>query len=189
MPADERKAVRVDPGRGESDDGVTLLDPCSVDQSVTIHDTDGRPAKVELLVTVDPGQLRRLPSENRAAGGSTDVGGALDELGDLLDVDRVRRDVVEQEERLGTRREHVVDAVGGEVGAAPAQPAARGGASTSLDPTESVDAASRRRSSIANSPAKAPNAPATPAVAVEATAARRRSVIASAVSSETPAAA
>ena len=37
-------------------------------------------------------------------------------------VDRVGGDVVEEEERLGAGRENVVDAVGGEVGAAPAQP-------------------------------------------------------------------
>ena len=61
--------------------------------------------------------------------------------------------------------------------------------STSFEPTESVDAASRRRSSIAKSPANAPNVPVTPGVAVDATAARSRSTIASAVASETPAAA
>ena len=71
-----------------------------------------------------PGQLRRLAAEDRAAGGAADVGGALDQLGDLLDVDRVGGDVVEEEERLGSGREDVVDAVGGEVGAAPAQPVA-----------------------------------------------------------------
>ena len=61
--------------------------------------------------------------------------------------------------------------------------------STSFEPTESVDAASRRRSSIAKRPANAPKAPTTAGVAVEATALRRRSTIASAVASDTPAAA
>src|SRR6478609_7995151 len=61
--------------------------------------------------------------------------------------------------------------------------------STSFEPTESVDAASRRRSSIAKRPANAPKAPTTRGVAVEATALRSRSTIASAVASDTPAAA
>jgi len=42
-------------------------------------------------------------------------------------VDLVRRDVVEEHQRLGPAREDVVDAVRGEVGAAVVQPAARAG--------------------------------------------------------------
>ena len=68
-----------------------------------------------------PGQLGRLAAEDRAAGLAADVGRALDELGDLLHVDRVGSDVVEEEQRLGSRREHVVDAVRGEIRAAPAK--------------------------------------------------------------------
>ena len=187
-PPDEREAVRMDPRRGEADHRVPGLDPRPVHHAVAVDDTDRRAAEVELVLAIDAGKLRRLTAEDRAAGGATDVGGALDQLRDLLDVDRVGGDVVEEEERLGSGGEDVVDAVGGEVGAAPAQPAPRR-PSTSFDPTESVEAASSRRSSIAKRPAKAPKAPATPGVAVEATAVRRRSTIASAVASETPAAA
>ena len=49
-----------------------------------VDEPDDRPAEVELLVPVDAGQLGGLAAEDRAAGGSTDVGGALDELCDLL---------------------------------------------------------------------------------------------------------
>src|SRR5918995_608617 len=58
-------------------------------------------------------------------------------------------------------------------------------ATTGFVPIESVEAASRRRSSSGWRPAKAPN----PRAPVDSTAARRRSTIPSAVASETPAAA
>src|SRR5262245_17534076 len=61
--------------------------------------------------------------------------------------------------------------------------APRSRATISFVPTESVEAASRRRSSMGWRPAKAPK----PAAPVDSTAARRRSTRAVAVSSETPA--
>jgi hypothetical protein len=68
-----------------------------------------------------PGQLGGLAPDERAPGRAADLGHPLDELGDLRELDPVRGDVVEQEERVGARRDHVVDAVRGEVGAARAQ--------------------------------------------------------------------
>ena len=156
---------------------------------VAVDDADAGAAEVDLPVAVDARKLRRLAAEDRAARSAAHVGGALDELGHLLRVDRVGGDVVEQEERLGAGGEDVVDAVRGEIRAAPAQLARLvGRARASSRPSRS-----RRRAAAcrrcAKSPAKEPNAPTTPAVAVDATAARSRSTIASAVASETPAAA
>ena len=111
----------MDAGGGEADHDVTGLDARAVDEPVAVDDADGGAAEVELLLAVDAGQLGRLAAEDRAAGGAADLGGTFDQLGDLLRVDRVRGDVVEEEERLGAGREDVVDAVGGEVGPAPAQ--------------------------------------------------------------------
>ncbi len=119
---DEREPVRVKTCGGEADDDVAGLDPRAVDQLGPAHDTDDGPAEVELLGAVDAGQLRRLASEDRAACRPAHVGGTLDELRDVLGVDPARRDVVEEEERLGACREDVVDPVGGEIGPAPAQP-------------------------------------------------------------------
>ena len=93
----------------------------AVDHVVAVDEADDGAAEVELLVAVDARQLGRLSAEDRAAGGTADVGSALDELRDLLRVDRVRCDVVEEEERLGARGQDVVDPVRGEVGAAPAE--------------------------------------------------------------------
>ena len=77
-PPDEREAVRVDPGRGEADDCVTVLDPRPVDDAFAFDDADGRAAEVDLVLAIDARQLGRLATEDRAAGGAADVGGALD---------------------------------------------------------------------------------------------------------------
>ena len=61
--------------------------------------------EVELALGVDAGQLGRLAADERDACLAADLGGAVDELGDLLEVDLVRRDVVEQHQRLGAAGE------------------------------------------------------------------------------------
>ena len=62
-----------------------------------VDDPDARAGEVELLVAVDAGQLGGLAADERAAGLAADLGGAFDELRDLLEVDPVRGDVVEQQ--------------------------------------------------------------------------------------------
>ena len=136
-----------------------------------------------------PGQLGRLAAEDRAAGRAAHVGGALDELDDLLGVDRVGGDVVEEEQRLGARREDVVDPVRGEIGAAPAQPAG----SPAEDELRADGVGRGREQPLVvdreqtGKGAEGSRRP--PDVRVASTASRSRSTIASAVASETPAAA
>ena len=95
----------------------------AVDQVVAVDEADAGAGEVELLVAVDAGQLCRLAADQHAAGRAADLGGAFDEVGDLVELDVRRRDVVEQEERRRAAAEHVVDAVRGEIHSAPAQPA------------------------------------------------------------------
>src|SRR5207237_7198460 len=66
----------------------------------------------------DAGQLGGLAADQPAARRAADLGGSLDEVRDLLELDVRGRDVVEEEERLGAAAEDVVDAVGGQVHAA-----------------------------------------------------------------------
>ncbi len=110
------------PAEGKPDDDVACPDARAVDQVAAVDEADAGAGEVQLLVLVDPRQLRSLAAEDRAPGGAAHLGRALDELGDLVEVDAVGRDVVEQEEGLRAGRQHVVDAVRGEVGAAPAEP-------------------------------------------------------------------
>ena len=123
-PADEREAVRMDAGGGEADHDVAFTDRRAVDETLAVDEPDAGPGEVELVVAVDPGQLGGLAAEQCDAGGAADLGGTFDQLRDLVQRDPVRGDVVEEEERVGARRQHVVDAVRREVGAAGAQRAA-----------------------------------------------------------------
>ena len=115
------------PADGEADHRVAALDGRAVDQLVAVDDADARAREVELALAVDPGQLRRLAADERDARRAAHLGRALDELGHLLELDPAGGDVVEQHQRRRAGREHVVDAVRGQVGAAGAQRAARAG--------------------------------------------------------------
>ena len=108
----------MEAARREADDGVAGCAPRAVDQVVACDEADACPGEVELGVTVDARQLGRLAADQHAARGAADLRSALDEVGDLFELDVGRRDVVEEEERLGAAAEDVVDAVGGEIHAA-----------------------------------------------------------------------
>ena len=123
-PPHEREPVRVHAGRREADHGVAGHDVAPVDELVAIDDADAGAGEVELAVAVDPGELRRLAADERDAGRAADLGGSLDELGDLVELDRRRRDVVEQHQRRGAGGQDVVDAVRGEIAAAVGEPSA-----------------------------------------------------------------
>src|SRR5581483_5775383 len=104
---------------------VARLDGRAVDQVRTVDDADAGAGEIELAVCVDAGQLGRLAADERDARLAADSGCAVDELRDLVEVDRVRGDVVEQHDRLGSARRNVVDAVRRKIGAAVAQPSTR----------------------------------------------------------------
>jgi hypothetical protein len=124
---DEREAVCMDAGRGEPHDEVALDDRRGVDQAVTLDDPDTGRSEVELVGPVHVRQLGRLAADERDARHTADFRSALDELGDLVEIDARGGDVVEDEERVRAGGDHVVDAVGGHVGAARSQRAARPG--------------------------------------------------------------
>ncbi len=105
----------------EADDHVAFLDARPVDEPAALDEPDARPGEVELLLAVDTRQLRRLAADERDTSFATDLGGSLHEVGDRFEVDAVRGHVVEEEERIGSARRHVVDAVRGEIGPARAQ--------------------------------------------------------------------
>ncbi len=125
--ADEREAVRVDARGGEADHGVPRLHAGAVDEPLALDDPHASAGEVELVVPVDPGKLGRLAADQRDSLPPADLGRTLDELRNLLEIDAIGGDVVEEDERVGARRRDVVDAVGGEVGPAGAQPPARAG--------------------------------------------------------------
>ena len=174
------------PADGEADHGVAGRDRRAVDQVGALDDADAGAGEVELALAVDAGQLGRLAADERDAGRAADLGGALDELGDLLEVgSRSRRRSRAASAASAPQVSDVVDAVRGEVGAAVAQPAAlRARASASCRRRRSTRRAGGRRRAGAG-----PRTRRSPCAPVDSTAARRRSTTDSAVASETPAAA
>ena len=75
------------PADGQADDDVARLDRGAVDHAVAVDDPDAGGGEVELVLAVDARQLGRLAADQRDARRAADLGGALDELGDLLEVD------------------------------------------------------------------------------------------------------
>ena len=152
---DEREPVRVHAGRGQADDDVARAHGGAVDHAVAVDDPDAGRGEVELALAIDARQLGGLAADQRHPGRAAHLGRALDELRDLLEVELVRGDVVEQDQRVGAAGDHVVDAVRGHVGAAGAQRAracGRRSASSRSSPStrraaggRRVDGARRRR--------------------------------------------
>jgi len=101
----------VDARGGEADDGVASLDAGAVDQRIAVHDADAGRGEVQLILAVHARELGGLAADQSDAGGAAHLRRALDELGDLLELDRVRGDVVEQDQRLGPDGDHIIDAV------------------------------------------------------------------------------
>ena len=112
------------PADGKADDVVARAHRRAVDDAVALDDPDAGRREVELALAVDARQLGRLAADQRDARSPADLGGPLDQLGDLLELELGGGDVVEQDQRLGAAGDHVVDAVRGHVGAAGAQRAA-----------------------------------------------------------------
>jgi hypothetical protein len=100
---DEGEAVRVRARGLPADHDVAGLHFRAVHRGLAINDAYARSGEVQLLFAIDAGQLGSLAPEQRAASFATDFGGSLDQLRDLVEIDRVRGDVVEQEERLRRR--------------------------------------------------------------------------------------
>jgi hypothetical protein len=105
------------PEEGEPEHDVPRLAAGAVDQPLALDQADASARAVDLLLPVDAGQLGGLAADQRAVGLAADLGRALDQLHDLLEVEPVRGHVVQEEERLRPGREHVVDAVRGQVAA------------------------------------------------------------------------
>ena len=97
----------------------------AVDDTVALDEPDARARDVQLVLAVDAGQLRGLAADQRDARGAADLGRTFDQRRHLLEVDLIRGDVVEQDQRVGAAGEDVVDAMRGHVGPAVAQRPAR----------------------------------------------------------------
>ena len=110
-------SVGPEPRRGQTDEDVSGLHPVHPEHGVALHDTDGEPGQVEFAGAHGSGMFGHLSPEQGTAGPATAVGHAGDErlhlVGDELPGDHV----VEEEQRLRSQADQVVDAHGHEVDA------------------------------------------------------------------------
>ena len=115
----------MDPSRRKTENSVACLDARSVDQIFAVDDADARGCEIELVLAVDVGHLGALAADEGDSRKPADLGCPLDELRHLLQLEPGRGDVIQHQQRLRARRDHVVDAVGRHVGAAIAESPAR----------------------------------------------------------------
>ena len=97
------KPFACTPADGEADHGVAGLDRAPSTSSSRSTTPTQVPAKSSSPVAVDAGQLGGLAADERDARRAAHLGRALDELGDLLELDLGRGDVVEQQQRRRAR--------------------------------------------------------------------------------------
>ena len=89
----------------------------AVDQVPARHDADDEPRDIVLAVGVEARHLGGLAAEQRAAVGAARAGQPLDNLHGDVRIQPPGGQIVEEEERVGTLHEDVVDAVVDEVDA------------------------------------------------------------------------
>ena len=92
------------------------------DHLVALGDAHREPDQVELAGIHGPGVLGHLATDERAPGLPAALGNPLDQLLDVVGVEAAHGDVVEEEERLGTLADDVVDAHGDQVDADGVEP-------------------------------------------------------------------
>ncbi|CDN45272.1 hypothetical protein BN871_GZ_00050 [Paenibacillus sp. P22] len=112
QPAHERVSVAVDAARGQADDSVSRRDRRAVDDLLAVDDADGEAADIVFLRGVHARHLGRLAPDQGAACLHAAFGDAGDDRLDLGRLHLARRQVIEEEQRLGALHDDVVDAHG-----------------------------------------------------------------------------
>ena len=102
---------------GKPEQHVAFDDVVGRQQLTALGGADRESGKVIVAVAVHAGHLRGLAADQRAAGQPATGGDAGDDGRALLGVELSRREIVEEEQRLGALHDEVVDAHGDEVDA------------------------------------------------------------------------
>ena len=113
--AHQRKAVGMDARRGKSQDDVAFRDVFRVEHLGAVDHAHAKAGQVVVVRVHDAGMLCHLAADERAA--CLALRNAADDLLHMLCAQLADGDVIEEEERLGTAGQHVVDAHRDEVDA------------------------------------------------------------------------
>jgi hypothetical protein len=109
-PADERKPVRVKPGRGEAEDSVARRDVIARQHAAALDGADSKAGEVEILAVIHARHLGRLAADQRRPGHAAAPGDAGEDRHARRRLELRRGEIVEEEQRLGTLDDEVVDA-------------------------------------------------------------------------------
>ncbi len=118
--ARERVAIGVQAVRRKSDQQVPFFDRDSI--GAGIDHPDDEPRQVVVTQRVHAWHLRGLAAQQRASGCAARLGHAFDQLLEHRRLQLAGREIVEEEQRSGTRARDVVDAVVDDVDADAAMP-------------------------------------------------------------------
>ena len=97
-------------GGRQAQDHVAGADVCGVEHLGTIDNTHGKSGEVVIGRSHDARVLGHLTAHERAARELAAVGHTLDNLCHVLGLDVTDGNVVQEEQRLGTRSQNIVDA-------------------------------------------------------------------------------
>ena len=108
----QRETVGVHAGRGQGDDDIARLHGGVVQDLGLVDHTDGKTGQVVLILGHHAGMLGSFAAHQGAASLYAALGHALDDLGNFLRDVLAAGDVIQENQRLGTGADHVVDAHG-----------------------------------------------------------------------------
>jgi hypothetical protein len=107
----------MEASRGQSEQRVTLADRRAVDDRIAFADPDHEAGDVVGGGLIEPRHFRRFTAKQCAVHPAAGIRHPRHDFRDDRRFQDAGRDVIQEEERLGARREHVVDAVVDQVGA------------------------------------------------------------------------
>ena len=116
-PADQRKAVGVQPAGSEAEDHVALRDPVAGQDPIPFHGADGEAGEIVVAGAVHAGHFRRFATDQRAARPAAALDDAGNDVPGRRDVQFPGREVIQEDQRLRALDHQVVDAHGDKVDA------------------------------------------------------------------------
>src|SRR3546814_13605681 len=108
--ADQREAVGLNAGGGEAEDDVARLHLVARERLPTLHRADAEAGEVVVALGIHARHLRRLATDEGAAGLASALGDAGHHGFPESDLQSARREKVEEEERPGALPDQERDA-------------------------------------------------------------------------------
>ncbi|EIM72195.1 hypothetical protein A33O_20475 [Nitratireductor aquibiodomus RA22] len=115
--AHQRKTVGMNAGGGEAQKNVALGNVTCGQKPVALCRAHGEARQVVILAVIHARHFRRLATDQRASGLPAALGNARNDRRTLVGIEPAGCEIVEEEERLGTLNDKIVDAHGNEVDA------------------------------------------------------------------------